>query len=373
MTGGFCALIAAIAIGPRKGFYGHGENVKAQLKGSNELLCALGVSILWFGWYGFNCGSTLGAGTKGAIYVAGRVAVNTTLGAGISCLVATIVSKNILGFYDLTFCLNGLLAGLVSITASCAVVETWGAIIIGVIGSLIYIGVKHLVKKGKVDDPLDAFAVHGACGAWGCLAVGIFATRTNILRAYGFDNDAVESGNQFRNQVIGVLCITAWTLMTSSLVFFPLKRAGLLRVPAKAERLGLDVAEHGVPFRNQQQSMMEIKRAEGESRAQSNTNPFGNFARSVQKSMTAFGLNPIPTSAGVPRLTPSHAASGGHGHTGSYHGTPYMHTDSTTGVPTNRVTGSSRSPANRVDPNVSSFRKPVNGGADSPATSSRAV
>merc|ERR1711871_1159618 len=101
---------------------------------------------------------------------------------------------------------------------------------IGLIGGLIYIGASNLLVKLKIDDPLDAFPIHGVCGIWGCLSVGIFATRSNISRAYGFDNDAILSGNQFRNQFIGVLCIMLWTVGTSLMIFLPLKFSGLLRV-----------------------------------------------------------------------------------------------------------------------------------------------
>uniref|UniRef100_A0A6V3MBS4 Ammonium transporter AmtB-like domain-containing protein n=1 Tax=Lotharella globosa TaxID=91324 RepID=A0A6V3MBS4_9EUKA len=110
-------------------------------------------------------------------------------------------------------------------------------------------GVSALLKKMGIDDPVDAFPVHGACGVWGTIAVGIFATRENIKRAYGFDNDAMRSGNQLRNQVIGILIIITWTIVTSSTLFFPLKWAGLLRVSAEQEAIGLDAAEHGIEAR----------------------------------------------------------------------------------------------------------------------------
>eukprot|EP00469_Lotharella_globosa_P018371 CAMPEP_0167814364 /NCGR_PEP_ID=MMETSP0112_2-20121227/2384_1 /TAXON_ID=91324 /ORGANISM="Lotharella globosa, Strain CCCM811" /LENGTH=337 /DNA_ID=CAMNT_0007713581 /DNA_START=37 /DNA_END=1046 /DNA_ORIENTATION=- len=182
MTGGISGLVGTLALGPRQGFYGHEANVRAQLKGSNELLCSLGVSILWMGWYGFNCGSTLGAGSGNGTYIsiASKVAVNTTISAAMSAITSMIFSRTVLGHYSLTICLNAVLAGLVSVTAGCAVVEPWGAMMIGIVGSLVYIGASAVWLR--IDDPLDAFPVHGAGGIWGVLAVGIFATRSNIKR-----------------------------------------------------------------------------------------------------------------------------------------------------------------------------------------------
>mmetsp|Transcript_17549 Transcript_17549/g.35415 ORF Transcript_17549/g.35415 Transcript_17549/m.35415 type:complete len:509 (+) Transcript_17549:98-1624(+) len=274
ITGGFAGLVGAITIGPRKGFFGHGQNVKAQFKGSNELLCSLGVSILWMGWYGFNCGSTLGAsgiaGNGTQMDLASKVAVCTTISGAASTLATSLFSRLYLGHYDLSFCLNGVLSGLVSITAGCAVVEPWGALMIGLIGSAFYIAAHYTLDLCKIDDPLDAFSVHGASGVWGCLAVGIFATRSNIKRAYGFDNDAMITGNQLRNQFIGVLAITSWVIFMATMIFVPLSFFGMLRVSQKAEKMGLDVAEHGVPWRHGQQ-VVDVQMSEKKSqRPQSN-------------------------------------------------------------------------------------------------------
>jgi len=130
------------------------------------------------------------------VFVASRVAITTTIAAAASIGATSIYSRVFKGCFDLTFCLNGALAGLVSITASCAVVEVWSSFVIGVVGSCVYIAAALLIRYCGVDDPLNAFPVHGACGTWGLLAVGIFATRSNIRRAYGFDNDAMATGNQ---------------------------------------------------------------------------------------------------------------------------------------------------------------------------------
>mmetsp|Transcript_18903 Transcript_18903/g.26319 ORF Transcript_18903/g.26319 Transcript_18903/m.26319 type:complete len:497 (-) Transcript_18903:344-1834(-) len=253
MVGGFAGLIGAIAIGPRQELQSDDPKVRASVKGSSDLLCALGVSILWMGWYGFNAGSTLGAGgilnaETGQTYInlAAKVCVVTTIAAAMGAICTMLYSRIVLGNYKLTLCLNGVLAGLVSITAPCATVEPWAAMMIGIIGSGVYLGASAGIKACGIDDPLDAFPVHGACGVWGVLSVGIFSTRSNISRAYGFDNDAVETGNQFRNQLIAVIVIAAWVVATSSLIFFPLKFAGLLRVSEDEEKAGLDASEHGV-------------------------------------------------------------------------------------------------------------------------------
>ncbi|GAB5355993.1 hypothetical protein AAMO2058_000252700 [Amorphochlora amoebiformis] len=262
MVGGFAGLVGAIALGPRMGFYGQGEKAEATLKGSNELLCSLGVGILWMGWYGFNAGSTLAAGTGNAINLASKVAVTTTIAAAASAISTMIYSRLVLQHYNLTLCLNGVLAGLVSITAPCSVVEPWASMMIGIIGAMVFVGASRLLKKCQIDDPLDAFPVHGACGVWGVLSVGIFATQSNISRAYGFDNNAVITVNQFGNQVIGIICIICWVVVTMSILFFSLKFAGVLRISPKEEQLGLDVLEHGVPWRHNHAAVERRNKAE---------------------------------------------------------------------------------------------------------------
>eukprot|EP00468_Gymnochlora_sp_CCMP2014_P010486 CAMPEP_0167762536 /NCGR_PEP_ID=MMETSP0110_2-20121227/12826_1 /TAXON_ID=629695 /ORGANISM="Gymnochlora sp., Strain CCMP2014" /LENGTH=515 /DNA_ID=CAMNT_0007649429 /DNA_START=24 /DNA_END=1571 /DNA_ORIENTATION=+ len=288
MVGGYAGLIGAIALGPRQGFFG--QNAQAQLKGSNELLCSLGVGILWMGWYGFNAGSTLAAGSYQAINLASKVAVVTTIAAASSAIVVMFYSRIVKGHYDLTLCLNGVLAGLVSITAPCAVVEPWASMMIGIIGAFVFLFASKALKALKIDDPLDAFPVHGAGGTWGVLSVGIFATRSNISRAYGFDNDAMTSVNQFGNQMIGVICIIGWTCTTMSLLFFPLKFAGFLRISAREEKMGLDVVEHGVPWRHNHAAVE--RRAKGARKEEVEFTPT-NKQRSEKKDMGAFVGTPV--------------------------------------------------------------------------------
>lgn len=249
MVGGFSGLCGAYFVGPRRGVFEEIPGVKHVEH--NKLIATLGVAILWTGWYGFNCGSTLAI--NGYSGVAAKVAVTTTLAAAsasVTCMLYSKIfgagTKNLGGGkFDLMQSLNGVLAGLVSITAGCSVVDPWAAFVIGIIGAFVYIGSSALLIKIKVDDPLDACPIHGFCGAWGVLAAGIFASKANLLAAYGIENDAVSSGQQFATQLVGVLAIFAWTMVTASAMFFVLKKTVGLRVTDKEQDQGLDASEHG--------------------------------------------------------------------------------------------------------------------------------
>ena len=239
MVGGFSGLMGAMAIGPRKGRFDEGGEDK--YKPHNVLVAALGVCILWFGWYGFNCGSTLVI-ADGASAIASKVAVTTTLAA--AATTCSMYSRILYGHFDLMLSLNGVLAGLVSITAPCPVVDPWAAIVIGIIGAFVFIGASALLKKLKIDDPLDAFPIHGACGFWGVIAVGIFATDANVAWSYGNVNDDVSTMKQLGVQLVAGLAIAGWTIVTSGALFFGLKLLGILRVSEEDEEEGLDKSEH---------------------------------------------------------------------------------------------------------------------------------
>jgi Amt family ammonium transporter len=161
MVGGVSGLMGAIVVGPRKGRFVNGEVV--ELYEGNKILQSLGTFILWFGWYGFNCGSTL-ALTGGMANLAGKVAVTTTIAAASGAITATFLSKIVSGHYDISMGLNGILAALVSITANCSVVSPWHSILIGTIGAMIFFGGHYLLLACKIDDPCDACIVHGLCG-----------------------------------------------------------------------------------------------------------------------------------------------------------------------------------------------------------------
>jgi Amt family ammonium transporter len=161
MVGGFSGLMGAIVVGPRAGRFVDGRTV--ELYAGNKILQSLGTFILWFGWYGFNCGSTLMISANAA-NVAGKVAVTTTLAAASGGITATTLSKIVIGNYDISLSLNGVLAGLVGITANCSVVNPWHAVIIGIVAALLLFAGHFGLLKAKIDDPCDACVVHGLVG-----------------------------------------------------------------------------------------------------------------------------------------------------------------------------------------------------------------
>lgn len=248
MVGGFAGLVAAILIGPRQGRF-EGREYRPH----NMMHVALGVLILWFGWYGFNAGSTLMI-SEGASGVAARCAATTTISASAGCLTCTVYGRVFQKKYDLVLALNGVLAGLVSITAGCAIISPWGAFGVGAIGACVFIGSSRLLMFLKIDDPLDACPIHGFCGIWGALAVGIFATDANVKVAYGFDNDCIATWLQLRIQIVGVLAIITWTLGSSAILFLAIKYTVGLRVDEATEADGLD-SKHGATAYVRQQSI----------------------------------------------------------------------------------------------------------------------
>jgi Amt family ammonium transporter len=242
MVGGFAGLVAAKVIGPRTGRFEGTTTYEAH----NQLYCAMGVLFLWFGWYGFNCGSTLGV-SGGVSAIAGRVATTTTIAAGSGACTASLLGRVMYGRYDLLLCLNGILAGLVSITSSCFCVEPWAACVIGIIGVLVYKLASMLLVKLRIDDPLDAAPVHGFCGFWGALCPGIFSNDALLKTVMGYDEEGtnVATGLQFLTQLVGCLAVVAWTVATSFVLFYTIKMTIGFRVDAATEEAGLDSSEHG--------------------------------------------------------------------------------------------------------------------------------
>ena len=241
--GGWVALVGALLVGARHGKYvstSAGKQVKA-IPGHNMALAALGTLLLWFGWYGFNAGSTL-SGVDGAI---GHIAITTTLAAAGGSVAALVLSWIWFGKPDPSMSMNGALAGLVSITASCWVVNPLSAVLIGIIGGLIVVaGVELLDKKLHIDDPVGAISVHGICGAWGTIAVGLFASGANGSNIVGlFYGGGLQ---QLGIQLLGVVAAFLWASITALLLFGILRATRQLRVSRKEELLGLDITEHGV-------------------------------------------------------------------------------------------------------------------------------
>jgi len=254
MTGGVAALVGAIALGPRKGRF-DGSTSPDEFNAHNLPLIVLGTFILWFGWYGFNCGSTLGLSSTSTGQMAAVVAMNTTIAASLGGLTVLVLRLIIYRKYDVGGMCNGILAGLVSITAGCGNVESGSALVIGIIGGIIFQLTSMLLKMVKVDDPIDAFAVHGAAGAWGVLAACIFDWGKGFDKYNGFQggfgNAADADGNTdglwksgFAAAVVEILVIIAWVGGLSAIIFAPLRLLGLLRAPDTMQDMGMDEAKH---------------------------------------------------------------------------------------------------------------------------------
>ena len=226
MIGGFLALAGAIIVGPRKGF---AEG--ADLKGHNIPYVVIGTFILFFGWFGFNINSdTLGLN-----------AVNTLLAGAAGATAAIYVTLIRTGKADIEMACNGALAGLVGITAGCAYVDTWAAVVIGLIAGIIMIfGVSFIKNTLKVDDPVGAISVHGICGAWGLLAVGIFAAGHN-----GVEGLIAGNAEQLVPQIVGLIVAIAWGLGVGLILFKAIDLTMGLRVSDEEEAEGLDEPEHG--------------------------------------------------------------------------------------------------------------------------------
>ncbi len=227
--GGFAALAGAWMLGPRIGRY-NAEGKSMPILGHNLAFAALGVFILLIGWYGFNPGSQLAFAGGGNIAAVGKIAVNTTLAACAGGCVGMFASWIVYKKPDLTMSLNGILAGLVGITANCDCVTNGESLIIGAVAGVIVMIAITVLDKLKIDDPVGAFPVHGCCGLWACLATGIFG-----------------EGKDLTVQAIGSFSIAGFSLVVMLIVFGILKAVNLLRVSRQEEIEGLDIHEHGMP------------------------------------------------------------------------------------------------------------------------------
>lgn len=238
-VGGWAALAGAIVLGPRFGKYNRDGSSNA-IPGHNIPLAALGVFILWFGWFGFNPGSTT-AGTNLSIAF---IAVNTNLAAAAGAILAMFTVWLRYGKPDVSMTLNGALAGLVAITAPCAFVSPTSSIIIGALaGILVVLSVDFIDKVLHIDDPVGAISVHGVCGAFGTLTLGLFAEK-----AFGGEMGLFFGGGWklFTAQLTGVVAVFAWVFVAAYLVFAATKALVGLRVSREEELRGLDIGEHGM-------------------------------------------------------------------------------------------------------------------------------
>ncbi|MBI2936388.1 MAG: ammonium transporter, partial [Chloroflexi bacterium] len=236
--GGTVGLMGAWLVGPRIGKF-NADGTPNQIKGHNLVYVVTGTFILFFGWFGFNPGSTLAA-TDLRISV---IAVNTFLAGATGAVVAIYLSIMRTGKADIIAACNGSLAGLVAITAPCAFVAPWAAVVIGAIAPLVQQVAQNLVeRKLRIDDVVGAFGVHAGAGIWGLLAVGIFADGT-----YGGVFGLVEGqGGQLVAQLIDIGAVLAWGLGTGFVLFWILKKTMGLRASREEELQGLDVPEHGI-------------------------------------------------------------------------------------------------------------------------------
>ena len=238
MVGGVAACVGARILGPRIGKYDSDGKPHA-IPGHNLTAAALGVFILWFCWFGFNGGSTVAMSTDENMLTASLVFMNTNLSAAVSTCTVMIITWIRYKKPDVSMTLNGALAGLVAITAGCDVVSPVGAFFIGLFaGITIVFSVEFFDYKAKIDDPVGAISVHGACGSMGTIMVGLFATDGGLFYGGGVQ--------QLLIQLLGVFSVMAWVVVTMSIVFRVVDKFVGLRVPAEVEIDGLDIHEHGL-------------------------------------------------------------------------------------------------------------------------------
>jgi len=270
LTGGIAALVGAKVIGVRTGRF---DPEKAdEFSPHSQPLIVLGTFILWFGWCGFNSGSTLGMSSGGTALMAAMVMMNTTLSAATGAMTVFLLNFGITKKYDCAALCNGILAGLVSITAPCGNVESGSAVLIGLLGGFIYYGSAALIKKVKIDDPVDAFSVHGACGIWGCIAASVFdfgagtkyhhgwggfgatcldwghegeptseyTERTTDGKPNGTFQLCMSTGDSIGANLAEVAFVIAWSGGLTLVIMGGLKIAKLLRVEEGVEVEGMD-------------------------------------------------------------------------------------------------------------------------------------
>jgi len=240
LVGGIGALTGAIFVGPRKGRWD--PATENEFEGHSIPFCVLGTFFLWFGWYGFNPGSTGTMHDKETAFRAGLVAVNTTLAPCFSGIVVFFLRARVVQPKALDVCgfCNGILAGLVAVTAACATIKPWESCIIGLIAGFLYQGASMLLPRFHIDDVVDAFPVHGVNGCWAVIAAGIFGAPAEGIGGNGL----IHGGDQLGIQIVGALIIIAWSGGLSLAILFPLRILGMLRLSDHFQDKGADVMEH---------------------------------------------------------------------------------------------------------------------------------
>lgn len=243
LTGAMAAFAATLLLKPRLGKYNK-NGTPNEIPGHNQVFTTLGVMLLWVGWFGFNAGSTIAVG-DGSFF--GFVAINTQLGAAAGAIAALLIAWAVSGKADISVMLNGALAGLVAITASCAFVESWAAIVIGLIAGVVVFASMRMFEKLRVDDPIYALSAHGTAGVWGTLSTGFFAT-PELVEKVGVGKAGLLYGGGFEQlgvQAMGVLVCGAFAFVASYIILAIMKAVMGLRVTEEEETIGLDLSEHG--------------------------------------------------------------------------------------------------------------------------------
>ena len=236
-VGGVLALIGAIALGPRRGKYDANGKSRA-IPGHSLILAALGVFILWMGWFGFNPGSQLAATGEVNRIAISHVFLTTNLAAACGGIATMFITWMKYGKPSFSLTLNGVLAGLVGITAGCDAVDAWGAIIIGLVcGTVLVYTIEFIDRKLHIDDPVGASSVHGVCGILGTLMTGLFSVSEGLFYGHGWGFLGAEA--------FGILIIDLWAAVTGVILFYSIKKIHGLRVSARIEDEGLDIYEHG--------------------------------------------------------------------------------------------------------------------------------
>ncbi|MCM1183044.1 MAG: ammonium transporter [Roseburia sp.] len=301
MVGGISALIGAKLLGPRIGKFTRdkaGKITKVNaFPGHNLTVGALGVFILWLGWYGFNGAACTSVEQLGSVFV------TTTIAPAIATVVCMVFTWIKYGKPDISMCLNASLAGLVAITAPCDVTDAFGAIIIGAVaGLLVVFGVWLLDYKLRIDDPVGAVAVHCMNGIWGTIAVGLFATTsapgndtyTGLFYGGGL--------GLLGTQLIGMVAVIAWTAVTITLVFLAIKAIFGLRVSEEEEIIGLDATEHGLPSAYAGFSMMDISNTmimEENENTQLGTDEYDKASEAQKNAAVKVAQAPIAAASGI--------------------------------------------------------------------------
>jgi ammonium transporter, Amt family len=245
--GALAALAGALLLGPRIGKFGHDGRANA-IPGHNMPYAVLGTLILWFGWFGFNPGSTLGVVSGGKVGFFGYVALTTNLAAAAGGVGGICVAWLVLRKPDVSMMLNGVLAALVAVTAACGFVAPWAAVLIGFVASGIAVIAVPLVERLGIDDPIGAVAVHGLAGVWGTLATGLLALPALAATVGVGRGGLLYTGSPYQLgvQALGLVAVGAFTFTASFGSLWTLNRLWGIRVAEHVETAGLDVAEHGM-------------------------------------------------------------------------------------------------------------------------------